>query len=89
MKENTTISQTTPSNLETTMITVIDNNQSVFYVYEQGWGNTNFVCNLKDLRKCINYFEGKEQYKVARIFNNKLEQLYKKEVIELLEANKL
>lgn len=67
----------------------VDNNQRIFYVHAFGWCNDHFVCNLKDLPACMKYFEGNEQYKVAHIWNNKLQYLSKKEVKEILAANKI
>lgn len=75
--------------MENKFITTIDNRQRIFYVHCFGWSNDHYVCNLKDLPACMAQFEGNETFKVANFWNNKLQYLSKKEVKEILAANKI
>lgn len=71
------------------MTTTIDNNQRKFMLTGKGWNTQNYICNMKDIVKCAKQFEANQPYEISHIWNNKLEKLTVKKVIEMLEANKI
>lgn len=69
------------------MKTTINNEERVFAIFGQGWSSFKIFCNLKDLVKCCKSIEKNQPFKVVHFWNNKLQPLSKKYLIELMEAN--
>lgn len=72
------------------MITIIDNNQTVFQIVSQGWSAKQFFCNLSDVPAVLTQeFEANEDIVIYRTWNFRLKKQSRKQMNELFKANQI
>lgn len=71
------------------MHTTIDNSKRKFLLVGKGWNTESYVCNMEDIVSCAKQFEQNQPYTISHLWNGQFKTLRVKQVIELLEANRL